>query len=368
MRKVNYHFDELDRSGIINKKKAMIKTENNIFCDDLSCKSNLSFDLSFFYPDSSLDKEYNSAIIMLHGLNERSQDKYLPWISYIVDKCRVPVIFFPIAMHINRSQTDWLNSRLVYKYMTEDPQIDLNKSHRENSLNSSIFNYVISKRLREDPFRFYIYGRETISNVNQLTTDLKLGMYNGISANADIHFFSYSIGALLTQVMLMADDKGLYDRSQIAIFCGGSVLSRMDGNSRLILDKCASDLLKQYYLNDFFGDQELSRKFWDNTEECFIAHISRDFYSLQRYEFYNKISDRLKIVHLSKDRVINRCGIVEAVGCDVASKVLYEFDFDQKYSHESPFPDMQNSDNDKNVAYNANFSAIFDLICDSYTK
>ncbi len=365
MRKVNYHFSEVDKSGLLNNKRAMIKTADTIFCDDLSCRDNLSFDLSFFYPQDSVDKNYNSAIIMLHGLNERSVDKYLPWISYIVDKCQMPVIFFPIAMHINRSQSDWLNPRLVFRHMAQErDNIDVLSSQQSNV---SVFNYVISKRLKEDPFRFYLYGRETISNINQLVLNLKSGSFKGISANANIHFFAYSIGALLTQVLLMSDEDSLYDNSKVAIFCGGSVLSRMDGNSRLILDKPASDLLKSYYLNEFFGSQEIDRRFWDYTEECFIAHISRDLYSNQRYEFYSKISDRLKIVHLSKDRVVNRCGIVEAIGCDVASKVLYEFDFEEKYSHESPFPNLKFCDNEGFVANNSNFTDIFSLICESYT-
>ena len=217
MRKVNYHFSEVDKSGLLNNKRAMIKTADTIFCDDLSCRDNLSFDLSFFYPQDSVDKNYNSAIIMLHGLNERSVDKYLPWISYIVDKCQMPVIFFPIAMHINRSQSDWLNPRLVFRHMAQErDNIDVLSSQQSNV---SVFNYVISKRLKEDPFRFYLYGRETISNINQLVLNLKSGSFKGISANANIHFFAYSIGALLTQVLLMSDEDSLYDNSKVAIFC-----------------------------------------------------------------------------------------------------------------------------------------------------
>ncbi|NBB90561.1 MAG: hypothetical protein GVY23_05055, partial [Spirochaetes bacterium] len=51
------------------------------------------------------------AIILLHGLNEKSWLKYLPWALELAEKTGRPVILFPIAFHMNRAPGAWSNPR-----------------------------------------------------------------------------------------------------------------------------------------------------------------------------------------------------------------------------------------------------------------
>ena len=52
-------------------------------------------------------KKNNEAIILLHGLNERTWEKYLTWAEYLTHTTGKPVILFPIAFHMNRTPGLW---------------------------------------------------------------------------------------------------------------------------------------------------------------------------------------------------------------------------------------------------------------------
>jgi hypothetical protein len=44
---------------------------------------------------------------LLHGLNERSWDKFLPWAARLVESTARAVILMPIAFHMNRALAEW---------------------------------------------------------------------------------------------------------------------------------------------------------------------------------------------------------------------------------------------------------------------
>src|SRR5512140_2970546 len=53
-------------------------------------------------------KRYSRATVILHGLNERSFTKYIPWAYHLWDRTRTPIILFPLPFHINRVYPAWL--------------------------------------------------------------------------------------------------------------------------------------------------------------------------------------------------------------------------------------------------------------------
>ena len=68
--------------------------------NDNQIKENQNFTYYVVVPsnegDTKPDKKFGSAILLFHGLNERSWDKYRPWANYLSDKTGKPVILFPI--------------------------------------------------------------------------------------------------------------------------------------------------------------------------------------------------------------------------------------------------------------------------------
>lgn len=77
------------------------------FCPmtDDRIQENKSFSYAIFTPSGR--KKNNEAIILLHGLNERTWEKYLTWAEYLTHTTGKPVILFPIAFHMNRTPGLW---------------------------------------------------------------------------------------------------------------------------------------------------------------------------------------------------------------------------------------------------------------------
>ena len=72
---------------------------------------NFSFEYPVFTPSGKFRQD--KAILLLHGLNERNWDKYLPWAEFLCLHTGKPVILFPIAFHINRALVTWSKSDLL---------------------------------------------------------------------------------------------------------------------------------------------------------------------------------------------------------------------------------------------------------------
>lgn len=281
--------------------------------------------------DGLPDKRFSSAILLFHGLNERSWDKYRPWANYLADKTGKPVILFPISLHINRSPASWSNPREMQKLVNEH----ISKGGDAQDL--SFFNYALSTRIAADPFRFYLAGRETVFNVSQLGNEIREGCHPLFDKDCKMDVFAYSIGALLSQVLFMSDPAGLFKESRLFMFCGGALFSEMNGSSKLIMDRRSFKMLNSYYREVFVKDNVEKRRVGDNIEDAFITHIGYELNKEKRVGFYKKNKDRIRIISLKKDTVIPTKGIKRALG-GVYKSILTELDFPFKYSHEVPFP------------------------------
>jgi hypothetical protein len=281
--------------------------------------------------DSEPDKKFSSAILLFHGLNERSWDKYRPWANYLADKTGKPVILFPISLHINRSPASWSNPREMQKLVNDH----ISKGGDPEDL--SFFNYALSTRIAADPFRFYLAGRETVFNVSQLGNEIREGDHPLFEKSCKMDVFAYSIGALLSQVLFMSDPAGIFKESKLFMFCGGALFSEMNGSSKLIMDRRSFKMLNSYYRGVFVMDNGEKRRVGDDMEEAFITHIGYELNREKRVGFYKKNKDRIRIISLKKDTVIPTEGIKRALG-GVWKSILTELDFPFKYSHEVPFP------------------------------
>ena len=252
----------------------------------------------------------------------------------------MPVVLFPISMHINRSPLSWSDPRAMQKLVSLEKERDKREGRIESNQNLTFVNYALSTRIKSDPYRFYLAGRETVLNICQLMEEIREGRSTLFKRECAVNIFSYSIGSLLSQVLLMANPYGYFSESKLFMFCGGSLFGEMNGNSRMIMDRASFEILNHYYRNQFIYEYIPSKAEVDNIDNAFLAHIDKEFRQKERYSFYEKAHKRIKAISLKKDIVIPSSGIKNAMG-SIWKKCLKELDFPFKYSHEAPFPTLE---------------------------
>ncbi len=329
-------------------QKELAATEFCSVTDD-HIQENKSFNYTIFAPSGK--EKRDKAIILLHGLNERTWEKYLTWAEYLANSTGKPVILFPIAFHMNRTPGSWCNPRTVL------PWVGRRKKEINDLANSTFANITLSSRLSVNPLRFYASGRESVYNLWQLVYEIKNGNHPLFKEDTSINLFAYSIGALLSQVLLLSNPAEMFSDTRLFMFCGGSIFSQMNGNARDIMDQEAFDSLQRYYRQDFLESRSLPTSFKnDFLEQAFKAMIRPDVLQEYRESFFEKACNRIRAISLKKDVVMPTEGIIKALG-KVSDKVLEEIDFPFQYSHQIPFPFRSKTDQPLvNQAFNNVFS------------
>ncbi len=341
MKEYDIHFEE--RLGLREflKTRRKIKIPELLNMKENEISENRSFDYKVVYDEKSFRPAgFENAIIMFHGLNERSWDKYLPWANILSSETDIPVILFPIALHINRSPKLWSNPREMQRLLQLEKSMESLKAGEQIghlNENLSFANYALSTRIKADPFRFYISGRETIINVCQLIEEIREGRNPLFSKDCKIDFFAYSIGALLSQVLLMSNPGSRFSESRLFMFCGGSFFNDMNGNSKMIMDKRSFEILHKYYKGKFVIEGAETRRAGDFIDKAFISHIDHSLYKKERSSFYKEAKERIRAISLKKDKVIPAFSIKKLFGKEW-HRNLKVYDLPFNYSHEAPFP------------------------------
>ena len=311
----------------------------------------------FLYPFlKPRGKNVTGVIILFHGLNEKSYLKYLPWASRLVRETGKGVILFPIAFHMNRAPSSWSAPRPMMQVSKERKQLfpDLQ--------GASFANTAISHRLQFAPQRFLLSGIQTFQDVNILASTIVRGDHPGIEEGAGIDLFGYSIGATLTEVLLMANSGGYFSDSRGFLFCGGAVLDQLTPVNKAILDNHSFDSIIRYF-NKLLKEQggrekmvsHLTRE-GSNGFEYFKSVLLRDQLRDRRENRIREIHRRLMAVALADDKVIPRDAIVTALqGEDGRIPTPVEVvEFSYPHSHENPFPASGGEDVEE--GFNAVFS------------
>ena len=220
-----YHF--IQDMGIkeIEQFQQLIPTSEFCSIPDNNIQENKNFSYTIFTPKGA--RKTNQAILLLHGLNERNWDKYLTWAEYLSLATGKAVILFPIAFHMNRTPCNWYNPRALMSWVARRKQ---EVKHLDNS---TFVNVALSYRLSDTPLRFYISGKESMFNLWQLFREIKTGQHPLFEKDSSINIFAYSIGAFLSQILMLANPEHLLDDSKLFLFCGGSIFSQMECSSRI---------------------------------------------------------------------------------------------------------------------------------------
>jgi hypothetical protein len=301
---------------------------------DQKIAENERFNYQVFVPMGKTKS--NSAILLLHGLNERNWDKYLIWAEYLAMQTGKPVILFPIAFHINRAPSCWCDPRSM-KVVMEKRQHETG-DHRS----LSFVNAALSERLSEEPSRFYSSGRQTINDLTKLASEIKTGRHPLFAPDTTADIFAYSIGSFLSEILLMANPLNLFTHSRLFVFCGGSIFSHMFGESRCIMDKTAYDRLFHYYCHEWASilkrTLDSGRLLQDEILAAFNTMINPDTYRENRERFFNSCRDRISGISLLKDKVMPWSGVEACMGSKLAGQCFELVDFPYEYTHEFPFP------------------------------
>lgn len=329
-----FGFESADSEAARDGNNELLSHEEYLLLHDEGIEENRRFTYQVFVPVERGDER--KAILLLHGLNERNWDKYHHWAEYLALNTGKPVILFPIAFHMNRGPSAWLNPRS----MNQVAETRRRKSGNPGSL--TFANAVLSERLTEEPLRFYHSGRQTIHDISALTRQIGNGEHPLFPAGAAIDLFAYSIGSFLAEILLMANPGNLFSSSKLFIFCGGAIFRHMYGESKHIMDKVAYERLLQYYCEEWFspsqGDPYSATKKSDDLARAFSAMISPDIYQEEREHFFDSWKRRISGISLLKDKVMPFSGVEACMGKKLAGECFELMDFPFEYSHETPFP------------------------------
>jgi hypothetical protein len=313
-----------------------IDPESFLRKDDSVIAENITFSYPVFIPEET---DSRKVILLFHGLNERNWLKYLVWAYRLSVITGSYVILFPISFHINRSPSSWINPRLMQDFVKE------RSTSFSNIEMSSFANIALSRRLSEEPLRFFNSGYQTAFDVVKLMNEIKSGRHDIIPEGSTVNIFAYSIGAFLSQVLLLGNPDGLFSETKLFMFCGGSVFSNMYGTSKYIMDSMAYKKIHSYYMNDFEEDIKQKNPFSGFLNSTRIGMAFRSMIDLSRFRSFRegtliRLRDQICSIALKKDSVIPAEGIMNTMTLDGGKKAgqVEIWDFPYNYSHENPFP------------------------------
>lgn len=290
------------------------------------------------------------AIILLHGLNERKWNKYIQWAMRLAADTSKPVILFPVAYHMNRSPQSWIDRHIMMPLVSArtfaDPEARL----------STYVNVALSTRMAASPQRFMLSGFQTVNDLTGLIKTVNSGEHPDLTGPVDI--FAYSIGALVTQVLMLSGSTALGDDSRVMLFCGGCTFGMMNGTSRLIMDSSAFNRLTGFYINDIDSAAgretgSLMKILHDTPEgEAFYAMTSAGRLKAVKGSPFRNTEGRLLAVAFEGDLVIPASSVSATLdGADVRV-----WSPGYPCTHENPFPVMAG---DNSYAVDSTFDRLF---------
>ena len=326
VRNFSFHSPARQRGGSPYSGIAASATGSEV---DEEIQENNNFRYHVMMP-AGMEKARN-VVIMLHGLNERYWTKYLPWAASVVEATGHAVVLFPLAFHMNRAPAKWADPQRMAHLSRE-------RKHTLPKLTSSSFvNAAISARLCEQPERFILSGLESYYDLINLVEMIKSGLHSAIDKDATIDFFTYSIGTLLGDLVMMANMSGFFSASRHVSFCGGPVVSGLHPESKFILDSEAECKLRECLLSK----ERLEVLLSDNTEfeKAFRCMLDYGVGSREREERLRGMGARRYVIALADDRVVTVNEIRNTFKKNVNNGITVDImQYTYSYQHEQPFP------------------------------
>jgi pimeloyl-ACP methyl ester carboxylesterase len=329
----NFHSEYIPKTDCPKLLSGDLSSPEMVEGSDLE---NKDFSYPVVYPKGGAN--FSQGILLSHGLNEKSWDKYLVWAAYLAEKLQRPVILFPIAYHMNRAPKSWSDPRamrgVVKSRLLLEPESE-----------TTFVNAALSKRLGAHPELFIYSGVHSYFDVCQLMRTLKQGGHPLFAAKATIDVFAYSIGAFLAEILFLNNPENLFGNSRLFLFAGGPTFDSMIGKSRYIMDLAAfksllqlrkKSLLKSIYRQlHFFNITNLDET-WKGLYEMIHQRKGRK----SREKRLRELGGSVCAVALKNDKVMPARIILKTLkGKKGNLPTRFEIiDFPYHYTHENPFP------------------------------
>lgn len=279
-------------------------------------------------------------ILLIHGLNEKSWEKYLPWARRLNQGTGRPVILFPLAFHMDRAPKSWIEPRSMLRLSRE-------RALRHPSIHAqSLANAAISERLEADPRRFLWSGLQSMEDLLFLCRHIRAGLHRGIAPNPNIDVFAYSIGAFLALIALMANPGNLFAKSRLFCFCGGCVLNRTVPTSRYIMDSEANIALYALYVehleSEIARNPRLAHYMSPAHPEGMYFRSLLDLHKMSeiREKRLYELRHRIRALVLEQDHVMPPMEVaytLQGRNRRIPIRIIQR-DFKHPYTHENPFP------------------------------
>jgi pimeloyl-ACP methyl ester carboxylesterase len=187
---------------------------------------------------SSLPR-HTRVTLLLHGLNERSFGKYLPWAYHLWGQGGAPVLLFPLTFHVNRVLPAW-----------GQQQLDSFKRRQQIADNENVhrFNAVISERLDAYPERFFWGAIQSYWDLIDLARQIRGGLHPHIAPEARLDFVGYSAGGFLALLLLLENHEDLFANSRACLFSTCAAIRDLNLSSPFIVDGEAENTLMKLYV------------------------------------------------------------------------------------------------------------------------
>ncbi len=299
---------------------------------DDGVEENLEFPYRIVAPSGC--ERSDRGVLLLHGLNERRWEKYLPWAKALAEGLGAPIVLFPVAFHMDRSPALWSEPRPMR-------QLSRERLRRMPELEASSFaNAALSTRLHARPERFVLSGLRTSKDLARFSDCVRQGQEPLLAPDARLDFFAYSIGAFLAEVLLMGDAEGRFAASRLVTFCGGCVLARTSPLSREILDSAAALSLHRF-LDELEAQKQLRPALGrllseDSVGRAFQSMVHPDRYRPERETALQRLGSRMVAISFQGDRVMPSAAVAETLSGSGAHVEILAPPYD--YEHSNPFP------------------------------
>ena len=364
--KTNYYCEshKLDLIENMLSDNEIGEIQNDVHIEDVIVEENQNFTYKILKPKGN--DSVKKVTFILHGFNEKTWDKYLPWGQAICEKTQSAVVFFPIAFHMQRAPKHWSDKKAMFELSKK------RKDQFPNIIGSSLSNVAISMRLHSKPQRFIWSGLQSYYDIIQFIEECKSGKHELIDKNFSFDIFAYSIGGFLAEILKLTNYKNYFNETKLCLFCSGAVFNRLSPVSKFILDSEVNVALYSYlveHFNSFLKKDNLLHHYIEEDHlEGKVLHTMLEYKNRRHFReaLFKKVENQIYAIALKGDSVFPTYEIentLKGASRDINIKVE-ELDFPYSYSHENPFP--MNKQESQNVEESLNI--VFNKVCDFFNQ
>jgi hypothetical protein len=280
-------------------------------------------------PSSDIAQKRDRVTIVLHGLNEFSYRKYIPWACQILLHTDAPVALFPLTFSITRASSEWV--KLKQSIRTQRQEIE----------NSGQFNAIISERLQARPQRFFWGAIQSYWDIVDLVRLIRANKHPHFAWDARIDFLGFSSGGYLALALLAVNPEGLFSKSRACLFASCVEMRNLGPGSPYTIDRATEKATRDLYVEGFDSSPNKRMKHWleEHLEGRWLSSFGG--LSVDRTERLSRLRElaheqRLLAIANCNDRIMPPGAMLDALQGDWRNTGVPFVNLDLGI-HENPF-------------------------------